>query len=158
MTIENWLTVALIISTLIATVAAPIVAAVVVPRINQPRATPVASHPKQGTKRKAASVMARLGSSPWIFPPMLLMNSIYRVHQDMNHAPPLTTPVVLMICLGVAQGGAAIAFFGINLLFRLIEHHVKAQQVISEMIVDSQHHIADRMIEAIRHGAPGSPE
>lgn len=114
MTIDQWLMIALIISTLIGPFAPAIVDGFSSPRKNQPTTIPDTSQPKHKAKRIALAI-AWFVSAPWIMPPILLALSINGLLRDMRGDPIVTAQFVLKICIDVAFSVVAVALSSLPL-------------------------------------------
>jgi hypothetical protein len=114
MTIENWLMIAVIISTLIA----PTLANFIQFRANQPKPTPEANQPKNLIQRIGGSLM-RFFQAPWkvavffVLPATLV--SIYLLRGDVRSTAPVTPIVVFRISFGV--GGIVYNILSVGILF-----------------------------------------
>ncbi len=80
MTLDRWLMVVLILSTLIA----PTLAELIKPRTNQPYPTPELSQPRIG------DWLRRVFQSPWYFPPVVVVLNIIFLVLDMRKTAPIT--------------------------------------------------------------------
>ena len=118
MTIENWLTIAAIISTLIA----PVLALLIQHLISQPKPTPELNHPKNRIQI-IGGWLIRIFQSPWILvgPIFSTVFDIYVLHRELGNTSQITRGVIFLISVAVA----AIAF---NLS---IMNSLLAQQSIS---------------------------
>ena len=98
MTIENWLTIAVVISTLIA----PILGKLVDSRASDhPKPTPEANQPKNLSHR-IGGLIIRVVNSPWLIPPFLILLNIYSVLSELRKATPITRWTVYIISTAVA--------------------------------------------------------
>src|ERR1022692_949193 len=109
MTIENWLMIAVIISTLIA----PSLANFIQSRTNQPKPTPETNHPKNLTQRIGGR-LRRLAASPWILPPLSILYDIGVLVWAIRGTAPVTRAVVVVIASAVV--GVAWNVLNMNVL------------------------------------------
>jgi len=113
MTIENWVTIALIITSFIAQLIAPTLAELVKSRINQPKPTPVPNQPKNLSQRIGGWVM-HIGASPWVLPPLVILLDIWFLFREFRNAAPVTRSGVLLISTAVA--GAFFTLMNMNFI------------------------------------------
>jgi hypothetical protein len=97
MTTDQWLVVGLIISNFVA----PIVAERIKPSISKPKAAPETNDPKKRTRRFPGWLI-RLGTSPWILPPIGILYDIGVLVWVGRSSTAVTRGVVLMIASAVA--------------------------------------------------------
>jgi len=97
MTIEHWLMMAAIISTLIA----PTLQTLVQSRINQPKPAPDPSQPKNRSQR-IKGWFIRLIESPWRLPLLSIVVYIYLLFTELRDTRPVTRGTILAISIGVA--------------------------------------------------------
>jgi hypothetical protein len=109
MTLENWLMVAVIISTLIA----PTIAEFVKPRISHPNPAPEANQPKNLIHRIGGRLL-RVAASPWILPPLGIVYDIGVLAWNLRSSAPVTRGVVLT--MGSAMVGIAWNALNMNVL------------------------------------------
>jgi hypothetical protein len=114
MTIDNWLMIAVIISTLIA----PTLANFIQFRASHPKPTPEVNQPKNLTQR-IGGWLIRFFQSPgkvavFVVLPTILFN-IYLLRGDLRNPAPVTRRVVFQICLGV--GGIVYNLLSLGMLF-----------------------------------------
>jgi hypothetical protein len=115
MTIDHWLMIAVVISTLIA----PTLANLIQFRAsNHPKPKPEANHPKNLIQRMGGWLM-RFSRSPWkvtvfVVLPGILFN-IYALHGDLRTAAPVTRRVILQVCVEV--GGIVYNLLSIGIFF-----------------------------------------
>lgn len=98
MTIDHWLTIAIVISTLIA----PSVPDLLKSRVHQPSAKPDMSHPKNLIQR-IGNWLKKLCSSPWTLPLLVVGLAIISLHHDVNLAGPITRKDVMRISLDIGE-------------------------------------------------------
>jgi hypothetical protein len=111
MTIENWLMIAVIISTLIA----PTLALFIQSLISQPKPTPELSQPKNRIQR-IGDWLAQSPWLPWVLVIPILLN-IYILLKEFHNTTPVTRGVVVLIAVAVA--GIAFNFLNINNILAL---------------------------------------
>lgn len=109
MTLENWLMIAVIISTLIA----PTIAELVKPRINQLTPAPEANQPKNLIQRIGGRLI-RLAASPSILPPLGILYDIGVLVWVIRGTAPVTRAVVFVIAS--AMVGVAWNLLNMNVL------------------------------------------
>jgi hypothetical protein len=101
MTIENWLMIAVIISTLIA----PSLPNLIQSRTNQPKPTPETNHPKNRTQRIGGWLM-RFFQSVWFIVGwhlVVIALNIYILHGKLRKTAPITRGDVFSISMSVAS-------------------------------------------------------
>jgi hypothetical protein len=123
MTIDHWLAIASIISTLIAPVAAGIIVLRVASRINQPKPTPETSQPKNRIPIMGGWFM-RFLTAPWYVPPFGIFLGIYSLRTELHRTTPVTREVVLVIAVSVAVIFLNIMGMGIFFVMRLIGYQI----------------------------------
>jgi hypothetical protein len=109
MTIENWLMIAVIISTLIA----PTLANLIQSRVSHPKQTPEASQPKNLIQR-IGGWFIRLSNSPWRVPPFLILFNIYLLLSEFRRTTPVTRWTVYQISAAVAGIWYGLVLFLLN--------------------------------------------
>jgi hypothetical protein len=117
MTIENWLMIAVIISTLIA----PAMAEYVKPRINHPTPAPDANQPKNLTQRIGFWIV-RISNSPWILPPLLIVLNIYWLRVELHKSASVTRWTVYQMALDAAGLWYGVVLFFLNTAWGSIRH------------------------------------
>ena len=118
MTRDNWLVVALIISTLLAGMIGPVIGAVVASRLGNAKPTPVARSQKSRIQSVGGWLM-RFFQSPWkvtvfVVLPTTLAN-IYWLLVDLRSTAPVTPKVVFRISMLV--GGIVYNMVSVGMLF-----------------------------------------
>jgi hypothetical protein len=98
MTIDHWLIIAVIISTLIQ----PVIGAVATFRISQPKPSPEQNQPKNRIQR-IGGCFIRLFTSPWYVPPFLILVNTFNLLTEFHSHTPITRGTVLQIAF--AAGG-----------------------------------------------------
>jgi hypothetical protein len=125
MTIDHWLMIAVIISTL----AAPTVAEFAKPRINQPRAKPDTSHPKNLIQR-ITWWFGGLYRAGWPLPTLVVGLAMISLRKDVFAAGPITRLDVMRISLDCGE-----IFFGCVIWFIISLTHISK---LSSQIVEKQ--------------------
>jgi len=108
MTFDHWLTIGVIVATLIG----PSVAEFVKARLNQPKAHPHLNQPETRIRR-IMGWLANILQSPWYLPGFLILANSYFLRQQLLSTGPLTRHVVLSICesvAGILYGGILVSF------------------------------------------------
>jgi len=126
MTTDNWLTVALIITNFIALLIGPVIAALIMSRISQPKPSPVVSQQKNQIQR-IGGWLIRVFRSPWktsvcVVLPSTVFN-IYVLLGQVRSTAPVTPKVVLLIIMPV--GGILLNIVSLGTLF--IWHAIERQ-------------------------------
>src|ERR1700675_1808181 len=131
MTIENWLTIAVIISTLIA----PTLANLIQSRAeHHTKPTPEANQPKNLSQR-IWRWFIRLSNSPWILPPFLMLINIYALLSDFRKTTPVTRLTVYQISSYVAGIWYACTIFLLNIAWRSIRDQWEVNHQQSDLNV-----------------------
>jgi formate hydrogenlyase subunit 3/multisubunit Na+/H+ antiporter MnhD subunit len=103
MTIDNWLMIALIITSFIAQLIAPTLAELVKSRINQPKPTPDPNQPKNLSQRIGGWVI-QASLSPWVLPPLAIAIDIWILVLQVRNVGPITRGSVVAMSTAVAGG------------------------------------------------------
>jgi hypothetical protein len=140
MTIENWLIIALIISTLIAPTIQTLVASLIIPRINQPKPTPETSQPKNRIQRMGGW-LSRFLTSPWFFPPFGILFNIYLLFRELH----ITKPVTRETVFGISMAMAGIVLNALSMSMLFIWRAIYRQ----EEIIEKESELAHRLVDTV---------
>jgi hypothetical protein len=114
MTIDNWLMIAVIISTLIA----PTLANLFPPRAqNQPTLTPEANQPKNLIHRIWGD-WVRFSNSPWFLPPFLVVSNISSLLWELRKTTPVTRSTIFQMSFAVASIWYGVVLFFLSIVWR----------------------------------------
>jgi hypothetical protein len=103
MTIDNWLMIALIITSFIAQLIAPTLAELVKSRINQPKPTPDPNQPKN-LRQRIGGWVDQIALSPWVLPPLAIAVDIWILILQVRNVGPVTRGSVVAMSTAVAGG------------------------------------------------------
>lgn len=150
MTMDNWLMIVVIISTLMA----PTVAVLVQSRMNQPKQTPIANHPPNRSHRKGGW-FTRLIASDWLVGLSILIGLLGLVF-ELRRSEPLDRWGVLLIAIlvaGIVLGLGALAFMSLSrLLERLVHSYTRFIDLYS-----LEKDLSERLDKASRVPEPEPP-
>jgi hypothetical protein len=128
MTIENWLMIAVIISTLIA----PTLANFIQSRANiHPKPKPEAHQPKNLIQRMGGWFI-RFSNSPWMLPPLLILFNIYLLLSEFRKTTPVTRWTVYQISADVAAIWYGVVLFLLNTAWQSIRRQAETSILQSE--------------------------
>jgi hypothetical protein len=131
MATPNWLTIALAMSSVIATLIAPLLPGFVESRKNQPKPTPEAAQPKNRIQRMGAWLRRR----PWVLPAFgIVLNVCILLPYALRHASPITAYIVLEISIIVASTFLNLAFMSISSIIELMREMLDLDSRLHEVI------------------------
>ena len=148
MTIEQWLTVAMIIAvmiTAIATAFGPIAAVLVQSRISQPKPTPVESQPKNLSQRSGGRFKRHL---KWfgIFELGMLVNFVSLI-LELSKSTPIDRGSILIIALNVA----GLSFIPLLMLLTHVIRAIELQGKFNDVTSERLGLMSDRISAAHEH-------
>jgi hypothetical protein len=147
MTIDHWLTIAIVISTL----AGPTIAEYARPRINQPRANPEMSQPKNLIQR-IGNWARRLLRTTWPLPALIVGLAIIALHRDVSVEGAITRKDVMRIALDVGQIGFGLSSWFVLSLLKI--HKLSAELVRDHEVMFMQHFAITKEIVATIYPPP----
>jgi len=145
MATPNWLTIALAISTVIATLIAPLLPGFLASRRSQPKPTPEHAQPKKRTQRMGAW----LRGHSWVVPAFgITLNIGILIYRVLRFTGPVTLSVVLQISIIMSSVFVNLAFMSMAAIVHLMRGMLDVDSGLSKTIsgiIEVEGHTLDRL-------------